>query len=114
MQQQLKTSGSFPRGIVIGGVTYKTFEMREAEVVDMIDAEAEGGLVGSLKYHLELAVRQLVKVASVDGQEFKGPFVGSMISKRQDFAAIRTAQVRLDEMGNDEPSASEATGTPSS
>ncbi|MDH0337586.1 hypothetical protein [Metapseudomonas otitidis] len=110
----LTTTGTLPRGLMIEGVRYTTFELREAEVADMIQAEAETGTVATLAYHLQLAVLQLVSVSNAEGAVFKGPFVASMIRKRGDFAAIREAQIRLDELGNDEPDASSTTGTPSS
>ncbi|MCM2318059.1 MAG: hypothetical protein NDI93_01875 [Pseudomonas sp.] len=113
--QQLTLDGSLPHGLVIAGTTYTRFEMREALLADMIDAEAEsGGPANAIHYSAQLAVRQLVKVTSADGQEFKGPFIVAMVKKRGDFVALRQAQMKLDELGNDEPSATGSTGTPSS
>lgn len=113
--QPLTTSGTLPHGLIIAGTTYTAFEMREALLADMIDAELESGGPGNaIHYSAQLAVRQLVKVTSADGQEYKGPFVVTMIKKRGDFVALRQAQVKLDELGNGEPNGSASTGTPSS
>ncbi|MCY1374514.1 hypothetical protein D9M69_618630 [compost metagenome] len=112
--KQLSITGTLPHGVTISGITFTGFEMREALLADMIDAELESGGPGNaIHYNAQLAVRQLIKVVSADGQEFKGPFVVSMIKKRGDFLALRKAQMDLDEMGNVEPSGSDSTGTPS-
>ena len=112
--KQLQVSGVFPFGLVIDSVTYKAFELREALLADMIEAEAEAGSVhNSIHYNAQLAAQQLVKVTSDDGTEYKGPFVVSMIKKRADFMALRKAQVELDTLGNVEQSGSGSTGTPS-
>lgn len=113
--QQLTTTGKLAHGLMITGVLYTGFEMREALLADMIEAELESGGPGNaIHYNAQLAVRQLTKVSSADGQEFKGPFVVAMIKKRGDFLALRKAQLDLDELGNVEPSDSGGTGTPSS
>ncbi|WP_300657526.1 hypothetical protein [Pseudomonas sp.] len=113
--QQLTTTGKLPHGLVITGVTYTGFEMREALLADMIDAELESGGPGNaIHYNAQLAVRQLTRVTNDQGDEFKGPFVVAMVKKRGDFLALRKAQLDLDELGNVEPSASGGTGTPSS
>lgn len=113
--QQLTTTGKLPHGLVITGVTYTRFEMREALLADMIDAELESGGPGNaIHYNAQLAVRQLTRVTNDQGDEFKGPFVVAMVKKRGDFLALRKAQLDLDELGNVEPSASAGTGTLSS
>lgn len=113
--QQLTTTGTFPQGLVIAGTTYTGFDMREALLADMIDAEMESGGTGTpIHYNAQLAVRQLTRVTSADGQEYKGPFVVAMVKKRGDFLALRKAQMDLDAMGNAEPNGSASTGMPSS
>ena len=113
--QQLRKTGTLPRGLHIAGVIYTQFELREALLADMIEAELEAGGAGNgIHYNAQLAARQLTKVISADGQEFKGPFVVAMIKKRGDFMALRNAQLSLDELGNVEPGDSGGTGTPSS
>lgn len=112
--QPITTTGTLPHGLSIAGTTYTRFEMREALLADMIDAELESGGPGNaIHYNAQLAVRQLVSVTSADGQQYKGPFVVSMLKKRGDFLALRKAQLDLDELGNAEPNASTATGMPS-
>lgn len=113
--KQLIVTGAFPTGLSIGGVLYTGYEMREALLADMIDAELESGGPGNaIHYNAQLAVRQLTKVSSADGQEYKGPFVVTMIKKRGDFLALRKSQMELDVLGNAEPNASGSTGTLSS
>ena len=113
--QQLRKTGALPHGLHIAGVIYTGFELREALLADMIEAELESGGPGNaIHYNAQLAVRQLTKLTSADGQEFKGPFVVAMIKKRGDFLALRRAQMDLDELGNVEPGDSGGTGTPSS
>lgn len=105
------TSGVLPRGIEISGVTYTAFTMREAFLEDLIDAAAEaGGTENGIAFWAELAVRQLTEVKATDGQEYKGPFVRSMIKAKADYLALRESQMILDTLGNGEPEASEATG----
>lgn len=109
--QTFTVTGTLPRGIEISGVTYTAFTMREPFLEDLIDAAAQaGGTENGIAFWAEQAVRQLTEVKSADGQEYKGPFVRSMIKAKADFLALRDAQTRLDMLGNGEPSASEATG----
>lgn len=113
--KEILVVGTLPAGLSIGGVIYTGYEMREALLADMIDAELESGGPGNaIHYNAQLAVRQLTKVSSADGQEYKGPFVVTMIKKRGDFLALRKSQMELDVLGNAEPSASGSTGTLSS
>lgn len=111
---QLTVKGAFAHGLVIAGTTYKHFELREALLADMIDAEAEsGGPANAIHYNAQLAVRQLVKVQSEDGQTFEGPFTVAMVRKRADFLALRKAQMELDDLGNADASGSATTGAAS-
>lgn len=115
MQKPLTHSGVLPHGLSIEGVIYKHFDMREAFLADMIEAEVDSGGAGnSIHYNAQLAVRQLTRVRDDGGSEYTGPFVVSMIKKRGDFLALRQGQLKLDELGNAEPGASENTGAPSS
>jgi hypothetical protein len=111
----LSYSGVLPHGISIEGVIYKHFDLREAFLADMIEAEVDsGGAANGIHYNAQLAVRQLTRVHDGAGNEFAGPFVISMIKKRGDFLALRQGQLKLDELGNDELGASGNTGAPSS
>lgn len=113
--KEILVVGTLPAGLSIGGVIYTGYEMREALLADMIDAELESGGPGNvIHYNAQLAVRQLTKVSGADGQEYKGPFVVTMIKKRGDFLALRRSQMELDVLGNAEPNASGSTGTLSS
>ncbi len=112
---QLTTNGNFPHGLVIAGTTYTRFEMREALLADMIEAEVEsGGPTHAIHYSAQLAVRQLTRVTNGQGDEFTGPFVVAMVKKRGDYTALRQAQIKLDDMGNGATDGSASTGTPSS
>lgn len=109
--QTFTVTGTLPRGIVIGGVTYTAFTMREVFLEDMIDAAAEaGGTDNGIAFWAEQAVRQLTEVKSDDGQAYCGPFIRSMVKAKADFMALRDAQIRLDNLGNGEPPASTAPG----
>lgn len=108
----LTTTGTFPRGLVIEGVTYTEFAMREVLLADLIDAESDaGGTDNGIAFHAEQAVRQLTEVKSADGQRYEGPFVRSMIKTKPDFIALRAAQIRLDSLGNGEQVPGAAAGT---
>lgn len=113
--QLLVTSGTLPKGFVIEGTVYRHFDMREAELADMIEAEADSGGAGhAIHYNAQLAVRQLTKIRSDDGREYLGPFTVGMVKKRADFLALRSAQIVLDRLGNVELSESAPTSTQSS
>ena len=114
MQKPLTYTGTLPHGLSIEGLVYRHFAMREAFLADMIEAEVDSGGAGnSIHYNAQLAVRQLTSINDGAGNEYRGPFVVSMIKKRGDFLALRGAQLELDRLGNEEPSASVTVGAPS-
>lgn len=99
-------SGTFVRGMLIGGVTYTGFEIREADTEDMMEAELEaakqgGGVETPIIFNAQMMLRQLAKVTTVDGQEFAGPFTTNMMKKLKpvDYRALRNKQVELDALG---------------
>jgi hypothetical protein len=111
----LTIQGKFKHGMSIGGVVYKEFELREAEMADVLDAERQAGCGSDrMAFHAELAMIQLTKVTDASGKVFSGPFVLPMLKKKDDFIALRTAQDKLDTMGNEPPTGTETSGTPSS
>jgi len=99
-------TGKFVRGMVIGGVTYTGFEIRESDTEDMMEAELEatkqgGGVETPIIFNAQMMLRQLTKVTSDDGQEFAGPFTTNMLKKLKpiDYRALRNKQVELDALG---------------
>lgn len=96
------TKGSLNKGLLIEGVAHTEFEMREATVEDMLDAEQEAGVHTPLNFNAQMMVRQLVKVGTKDGKaSFAGPFTIGMIRKLSpvDFRVLRNKQAELDKLG---------------
>lgn len=95
--------GPLKYGFSIDGVLYKDFELREATVDDLLDAEMEADITRPLNFSAQLMVRQLVKVGN-----FEGPFTVGMIRrlKPADWRILCAAQSEVDDMGEVE-SASE-------
>lgn len=101
--------GKFKHGLKIGGVAHTGFEMREADVEDMMEAEMEAARVGGgahtpILFNAHMMLRQLVKVTTADGAEFAGPFTTNMLKKLKpvDYRALREKQAELDELGEAE------------
>ncbi|HWH86358.1 MAG TPA: hypothetical protein VNV36_06255 [Pseudomonas sp.] len=110
----LTIEGTFKHGMSIAGVVYTKFKMREADMVDVFAVERETGCApDSLEFEGALAMRQLVSVSN-DERTFTGPFELVMLKKKGDFLALRKAQAELDKLGNEPPTGTETTGTPSS
>lgn len=98
-------SGSVPNGFVIGETRYTEFEMREANMEDMFEAETGAGVDTPLAFQAELMARQLVRVSTKDRSDvFEGPFVRAMFNKLKpsDYRALRAKQVELDKLGEGE------------
>lgn len=100
--------GKFKFGMVISGVVYTEFEMREATTEDMLEAEMEAARVGGgahtpILFNGMMILRQLVSVAAGD-QRFEGPFTPNMLKalKPADYRALRDVMGRLDELGEAE------------
>ena len=90
-------SGPLKVGIKIEGNLHKTFEMREALLDDLLDAENEVDVTKPLNFNAELVARQLIKVGS-----YEGPFTVGMLRGRMkpaDWRILRAAQTELDLMG---------------
>lgn len=102
-------TGKFVRGMVIGESTYTGFELREADTEDLMEAELEssrlgGGVETPVVFNCQMMLRQMVKVTTVDGKEFAGPFTTNMIKKLKpvDYRALRQKQAELDLLGEAE------------
>lgn len=110
----LTVKGTFKHGMSIDGVVYKKFELREAEMADVLDAERQAGCGSDrMAFHAELAMLQLTKVLDANGKVFGGPFLLKMLKKKADFVALREAQEELDRLGNEPLTGTETSGTPS-
>lgn len=97
--------GTLPGGMRIEEVTHHDFEMREADVGDIMDAEAEADVTKPISFNAQMMVRQLVSVG-----DFKGPFTIGMIKRLHpaDFRTLRAVQMELDALGESAPASGAA------
>lgn len=97
--------GTLPGGLVIDGVAHREFEMREANVGDMFDAENEVDVTRPMTFNGQMMLHQLVCIGT-----FKGPFTIGMLRslKTTDYGALRSAQMKLEELGEADGSAGQA------
>ena len=100
-----KLSGPLKVGISISGVIHKDFELREALVGDMLDAENEADVTRPLNFNAQMMVRQLVRIGS-----YTGPFTVGMLSrlKPADWRILRAAQSEVDALGEGDPASAPA------
>jgi len=105
-QQQPINIDRFAKPIEIAKTEYTHFEMREATVNDMLDAElvlsnSGRGTHTPLAFNGEMMVRQLVRVFNESGQEFSGPFTFAMLRNwgTRNYRALRETQVKVDVLG---------------
>lgn len=105
----------FAKPITIAGVNYTHFEMREASVDDMFDAEMElarigGGTHTPLAFNGQMMVRQITQVSNDKGESFSGPFTMNMLKNwgPRNYRTLRNKQAELDLLGEAEPSGQEA------
>lgn len=91
--------GKLKHGLSINGVEHKSFDLREAFVDDLLDAEMEVDVMKPLNFNAQLMIRQLVKIGS-----FEGPFTVGMIRRLKpiDWRILRAAQTGVDELGEGE------------
>lgn len=106
---------AFATPITIAGVNYTHFEMREATVDDMFEAEMElarigGGAHTPLVFNGQMMVRQLKQVSNDQGATFDGSFTMNMLKGwgPRNYRALRNRQVELDLLGEVELSDQEA------
>lgn len=88
--------GTLPHGLKIDGVTHTDFEMREASVGDMFDAENDTDVTRPLAFNGQMMLRQLVRIG-----DFTGPFTIGMLRslKTADYRALRGKQMELESEG---------------
>lgn len=102
-------TGKFRHGLKIGEVVYIGFEMREATVQDMTEAEIAaartgGGVHTPIAFNGHMMAQQLTGVSTPDGEIFKGPFTFTMLArlKPADYRELRAVQQELDQLGEPE------------
>lgn len=88
--------GTLPHGLKIDGVTHRDFELREATVGDMFDAENDSDVTRPLAFNGQMMLRQLVSVGT-----FTGPFTMGMLRglKPADYRTLRNKQMELESEG---------------
>lgn len=88
--------GTLPHGLQIDGTLHTEFEMREASVGDMFDAEGDADVTRPLAFNGQMMLRQLVRIGT-----FTGPFTVGMLRrlKTADYRALRAKQMELDSEG---------------
>lgn len=89
-------TGILPHGLKIDGVTHTEFEMREATVGDMFDAENDADVTKPLSFNGQMMLRQLVRIGT-----FNGPITLGMLRtlKAADYRALRGKQMEIDAAG---------------
>lgn len=92
-----------PHGLDIGGKRYREFQLREAVVRDMIDAEDMVPGAGEIKYSTALLTLQIQRVRD-KGAEFEGDLTMSMLGGLTpiDFVELRKGQTALETMALDD------------
>lgn len=88
-----------PGGLLINGTKHTDFELRQADVGDMIDAEEDADVSKPVTYNTALLCRQLVRVGTFDG-----PFTMALLRRLTPagFMRLRDAQKELDALGEDD------------
>lgn len=114
MEQTL--SGKFQPPVVLNGVAFTQFDMREATVDDLMEAELEAQVIGAgahtpIIFNGQCIVRQVTKIYNEKGDEFKGVFTFGMLRKLKpiNYRALRAKQQELDVLGEAEQQVSEIT-----
>ena len=89
-------TGTLPHGLKIDGVTHTDFEMREASVGDMFDAENETDVTKPLAFNGQMMLRQLVRIGT-----FTGPVTVGMLRtlSTADYRTLRGKQMELEAAG---------------
>lgn len=91
-----RVTGPLKRGIEIAGVVHKDFEMREATVEDLLQAEQETSVANVLGFNAALIAILLVRLGTFDGT-ITAQMLGRM--KQADWRILRAAQTELDDLG---------------
>lgn len=96
--------GKLKYGIKIGDAVHKDFELREALVQDMVDAEKETPPTDLHAFNVQMLCLVMVRVG-----DFKGPFTPQLFLrlKRADYNLLIHAMLEADKAG--EPAPGDAT-----
>lgn len=88
--------GTLKHGMKMGDSVHKDFEIREALVEDMVEAEKEIPPTDLHAFNVQMLCRVVVRVGS-----FNGPFTPAMFAKlkRPDYNALVHAMLKADSLG---------------
>lgn len=99
-------TGKLKHGIKIDGEMYTNFEMREATVQDMTDAEmaaaqSGGGVHTPISFNAHMMARQIQAVSNETSGIYTGPFTFTMLQRLKpvDYRELRKVQQELDLLG---------------
>lgn len=94
--------GTLPHGMRVGEEVHRDFEVREALVDDMVQAEKDVPPTELHAFNVQLLCRVTVKIGS-----FTGPFSPGMFMKlkRGDYNALVQAMLEADKLGESAPAA---------
>ena len=93
-----QTTGTLKRGLKVGEVMHKEFELRpDVTASDWFAAEDDAQSRTSLRFEAALVARQLVRIGS-----FEGPFSSALLGKLHpdDLAILLNAAKALEDAGN--------------
>lgn len=98
-KKQLTIKRTFKFGLDLAGKLHKDFEIREASLADMLDAEKRAPTSSPMNFNAELALLQIVKIG-----DFEGLVTMNMLSKLRpaDWWILRDAQEELGALGEAE------------
>lgn len=91
---------TFKKGITIGNVTHKDFELRAPSVGDLLDAEMECPTSRWFGYQAALAAKTMARLGTYDG-----PITSAMFRSlsSRDFAILQKALNEAEQLGEDSP-----------
>jgi phage FluMu protein gp41 len=92
--------GTFPIGMKLGETVHADFEVREALVEDMVEAEKDVPPTDLHAFNVQMLCRVVTRVGS-----FSGPFTPVMFRrlKRPDYHALVQAMMKADDLGKPVP-----------
>ncbi len=98
--------GMFPIGMKLGSDVHRDFEVREALVEDMVEAEKDVAPTDLHAFNVQMLCRVVTRVGT-----FTGPFTPVMFRrlKRPDYHALVQAMMQADELGKPVPLAEAST-----
>lgn len=115
MSDNLREVGKLPRGVKVGEMRHRDFELQLPTVQDNIDAVDEVGSHNGVALNAAILSRQLTKLGSLKPEEINFELVAGM--HPADYNALEAAAERLEKKHVDEvenESASSESASPSS